>query len=184
MDDVAVAAGITRLIVYRHFESKAALYDAVLERVSERLRDAFGTEIRSGRVASGAVRAMLTVARADPGGFTLLWRHAAREPQFAAHADLIRARVVDGADELLASLAPVVHRRWAAATLVAYLVEGVLAWLDHGEPADDAGFVAMMGRSLPVLVRAWGASPEAAPVGSGADALDERGPAVADHPAV
>jgi AcrR family transcriptional regulator len=31
MEDVAAAAGITKLIVYRHFSSKEELYDAVLE---------------------------------------------------------------------------------------------------------------------------------------------------------
>ena len=39
MEDVAAEAGITRLIVYRHFESKEALYRAVLTAVTERLRD-------------------------------------------------------------------------------------------------------------------------------------------------
>ena len=157
MDDVAGAAGITRLIVYRHFESKAALYDAVLERVSEHLREAFVAEMSPGHISSGAVRAMVAVARSDPAGFTLLWRHAAREPQFAPHAEEIRARVVTGADELLASLAPFAPGRWAAVTLVAYLVEGVLAWLDVGDPEEDAGFVTMMARSLPALVQSWGA---------------------------
>ena len=161
MEDVAAAAGITRLIVYRHFESKPALYDAVLERVSERLRAAFTAEMTPGQIAAGAVRAMLRVAREDPAGFTLLWRHAAREPRFAAHADLIRSRVVAGASELLSSRAPLARSRWAAATLVAYLVEGVLAWLDEGDPGQDADFTEMMSRSLPALVRAWSERDEA-----------------------
>lgn len=155
MEDVAAAAGITRLIVYRHFESKPGLYDAVLERVSERLRAAFTAELTPGRISSGAVRAMLRVAREDPAGFTLLWRHAAREPRFVAHADLIRSRVVAGAGELLSARAALTQSRWAAATLVAYLVEGVLAWLDEGDPRRDADFEEMMSRSLPALVRAW-----------------------------
>lgn len=161
MEDVAAEAGITRLIVYRHFESKPVLYDAVLERVSERLRAAFTAEMTPGRISAGAVRAMLGVAREDPAGFTLLWRHAAREPRFAAHADLIRSRVVGGASELLSSRAPLAQSRWAAATLVAYLVEGVLAWLDEGDPGQDAAFTQMMSRSLPALVRAWSERDEA-----------------------
>ena len=39
MDDVAAAAGITRLIVYRHFDSKEALYAAVLQHVRDRLAE-------------------------------------------------------------------------------------------------------------------------------------------------
>ena len=41
MDDVAAEAGITRLIVYRHFASKEVLYRAVLTAVADRLRDEF-----------------------------------------------------------------------------------------------------------------------------------------------
>src|SRR3954462_3631856 len=37
MDDVAAEAGIPRLIVYRHFDSKEDLYRAVLTKVTERL---------------------------------------------------------------------------------------------------------------------------------------------------
>src|SRR3954454_23407000 len=49
MDDVAAAAGITRLVVYRHFESKEALYVAVLEAVSGRLHEAFTDAFAAGR---------------------------------------------------------------------------------------------------------------------------------------
>ena len=157
MEDVAAAAGITKLIVYRHFDSKQTLYDAVLERVSERLREEFSGALQPGRLASGSVAAMLAVAREDPSGFSLLWRHAAREPQFAEHADQIRSRVVAGAEALLTSIAVGEGRvrRWAAATLVSYLVAGVLHWLEEGDPDDDGAFAELMGRSLPALVLAW-----------------------------
>ena len=36
MDDVAAACGVTKLILYRHFETKEGLYRAVLQRVFER----------------------------------------------------------------------------------------------------------------------------------------------------
>src|SRR5206468_3618995 len=75
MDDVAAAAGVTRLIVYRHFASKEALYVAVLEHVYERLGEQLAAS--EGRGEHAAVRALLAVARDDPGGVTLLLRHAA-----------------------------------------------------------------------------------------------------------
>ncbi|MBA2625619.1 MAG: helix-turn-helix transcriptional regulator, partial [Acidimicrobiia bacterium] len=85
MEDVAAAAGITKLIVYRHYESKEELYRAVLVRVSARLAEELADGLEHARRGAG-VRALLTVAREDPDGFVLLWRHAAREPQFAAYA--------------------------------------------------------------------------------------------------
>ena len=39
MDDVAAEAGVTKLIVYRNFDSKEDLYRSVLDGVSDRLRD-------------------------------------------------------------------------------------------------------------------------------------------------
>ena len=157
MEDVAAAAGITKLIVYRHFDSKQALYDEVLEQVSARLRDEFLANIAAGRPGAGSVRALVTVAREDPAGFTLLWRHAAREPQFAEHADELRRRAVTASERLLSafSIGGERRRHWAAATLVSYLVEAVLNWLDEGTPQDDDELVEMLARSLPALVEAW-----------------------------
>src|SRR5688500_17290522 len=94
MEDVAAACGITKLIVYRHFDSKEALYDAVLERVSDRLAEELIEGVRSGRPGVTAARALLVVAREDPDGFSLLWRHAVRELQFAGHAEEVRKRGV------------------------------------------------------------------------------------------
>ncbi|HEX2849650.1 MAG TPA: TetR/AcrR family transcriptional regulator [Acidimicrobiales bacterium] len=161
MEDVAAAAGITKLIVYRHFESKQELYDAVLERVADRLRDEWVQRLAPGRAATGAVHSLLAVAREDPAGFTLLWRHAAREPQFAPHADDIRARGVRAAARVLAP-APLPDdvKAWAASTVVTYLVTAVLGWLEQGSPDRDGAFAEMLTRSLPALVGSWaGASP-------------------------
>ncbi|MEA3076784.1 MAG: hypothetical protein QOF60_1692 [Actinomycetota bacterium] len=162
MEDVAAAAGITKLIVYRHFASKQELYDAVLEQVSERSREVFIAGLQAGRPGSGGVRALLTVAREDPAGFTLLWRHAVREPQFADHAADIRDRGVRAAEALLASVgvAGGPERRWAAETIMSYLVAAVLHWLEEGVAADDEAFVDRVTRSLPAMMRAWTSTAE------------------------
>jgi AcrR family transcriptional regulator len=46
LDDVAGEAGITRVILYRHVESKAELYRAVLERAQRRLVEATGCHLQ------------------------------------------------------------------------------------------------------------------------------------------
>src|SRR5215469_9221841 len=43
LDDIAAEAGITRVILYRHFESKADMYRAVLDRACTRLAESVGT---------------------------------------------------------------------------------------------------------------------------------------------
>ena len=128
MDDVADEAGITRLIVYRHFDSKEDLYRAVLERVVTRLGEEFTD-------AESAVRPLLTVAREDPDAFRLLWAHAAHEPRFAAYVADFREAAVEFADELVGSrIADTRLRRWAMIVIVDHLYDAVLTWLDVGDP--------------------------------------------------
>ena len=156
MEDIAAASGITKLIVYRHFESKAELYRRVLERVHERMRDVFLTRIGDGVPGRTAVEALLTGAREDPDAFRLLWRHSEREPEFAAYADEVRGRAVDAARTLLRPrLRDAAIEDWAAHTTVAFLVEATLAWLDHGDPGRDDEYVVLASSSLANAVSAW-----------------------------
>lgn len=156
MEDIAAASGITKLIVYRHFESKAELYRRVLERVHERMRDVFLTRLNEGVPGRTAVEAMLTAAREDPDGFRLLWRHSAREAEFAAYADEVRSLSLEAARRLIQPrLADAALLEWAAHTSVAFLVEATLAWLDHGDPGRDDHYVALTSQSLANAVSAW-----------------------------
>jgi AcrR family transcriptional regulator len=157
MEDVAAASGITKLIVYRHFDSKEELYRAVLERVSDRLADEFLARMsRTDRRGIGA-RSMLVVAREDPDGFSLLFRHAVREPQFAEYAHSHRERALLATRTLLQ---PVLgHDRellaWGTETIVSYMVEAVLNWLEFGDPARDDEMVELTTSGLHALVQAW-----------------------------
>ncbi|MDP1793287.1 MAG: TetR/AcrR family transcriptional regulator [Acidimicrobiales bacterium] len=156
MEQLAAEAGVTKLIVYRHFDSKEGLYRAVLERVSARLAEEFATAaVRQHRLGVAAP-AFLSVAREDPAGFRLLWRHSAREPEFASYASEFRALAVRAARVLLADRLrdPALHD-WAAETVVAYLAEAVLNWLDHGDRRRDDEFLALTTASLQALVGSW-----------------------------
>ena len=174
MEDVAAEAGVTKLIVYRHFDSKEELYRTVLARTADRLRE----ELRAGFVAPEDERrgvfsrAMLRVARDDPDGVRLLFVHARREPQFAAYADEHRRRAEALADELIAEFmipdhlahADPVVERWAARTIVRYLSESLLVWLDEGDPERDEEFVELATAGLVAMFTAW-ASPAGEPTG-------------------
>ena len=156
MEEIAAASGITKLIVYRHFDSKAELYRRVLERVHERMREVFLSRLNDGVPGRTAVEALLTAAREDPNGFRLLWRHSAREPEFAAYANEVRSRAVDAARRLLEPrLRDTGIAEWAAHTAVAFLVEATLAWLDHGTATRDDDYVALTSQSLQNAVSAW-----------------------------
>jgi AcrR family transcriptional regulator len=155
MEQIAAASGITKLIVYRHFDSKEELYRTVLQKVFDRLADEFLAGFAAGAEGTSA-RAMLHTARADPDGFRLLWRHAAREPQFAEYAHELREHAVDASRAMVAPLVDPALREWAAHTMVGYVVEATLAWLDHGEPARDEEFVELTTAAARVAVGTWG----------------------------
>lgn len=155
MEDVAVASSISRLIVYRHFDSKEELYRAVLERVSAALTAAWVREVARPEHGIGA-RVLLSVAREDPDGFALLWRHAAREASFADYAAQQRERSIGAALRLMSGhLRPEVDARWAASTVVATLVEAVLAWLEDGDSARDDQVVALMAGAVAGMIASW-----------------------------
>jgi AcrR family transcriptional regulator len=148
MEAIAGEAGVSKLLLYRHFDSKAELYRSVLERVLERIQEEFSR-------TNAWVRAFTTVAREHPDGFRLLWRHAAREPAFAGYAAGVRAEAVHFAEGVLTPYVDSTVLGWAAETTVAFLVEAVLAWLERGDAERDDEFVALTTASMEGLVRTW-----------------------------
>jgi AcrR family transcriptional regulator len=134
LDDIAAEAGISRVILYRHFDSKADLYRAVLDHACLRLAAAVGER----EFTPASVGALLDAAAADPDGFRLLFHHAAREPEFRAEVDRLRAGSVEIAGRYLAELIPdPAWARWAAHLAPTVAVEAVIAWLDAGQPDRD-----------------------------------------------
>ena len=154
MEDIAAASATTSENGYRTYDGKEELYRAVLQQVFDRLAEEFVIGYSQGAGGVGA-RSLLTVAREDPDGFHLLWRHAAREPQFADYARELRERSVDASRALLAEQVEPGLYEWAAHTIVDYLVEAVLNWLEFGEPARDEEFVALATAGARAGIRAW-----------------------------
>jgi AcrR family transcriptional regulator len=159
MEDIAEAAGVTKLIVYRHFDSKEDLYRSILVQVSGRLAEEVAAGLRTGSGRGMTASAFLKVAREDPAGFRLLWEHSRREPRFAGYVEDVRnASVAFARDRLVARIGDPLILEWAAPLAVSFLVEAVLTWLDHGRPADDERFVSLTTRSMEGLIRAWAGS--------------------------
>lgn len=154
MAEVATAAGVSHLIVYRHFESKHALYDAVLERARSVLDAALADRDAAGRYGP-APSAMLTAARADPHGFRVMWRHAVREPDFVHHPDGAREFMHARSAEAQAPIVSAEHRQWAARATVSFLVDSVLAWIEDGDERLDDRFVAATEAAMRAGVRSW-----------------------------
>lgn len=131
LDDVATEAGVTRVLLYRHFDSKADLYRALLDRACTRLAERLGTD----DFEDDAIPGLLEAAASDPDAFRLLFRFAAREREFRELTDGLSAAAVDIASRNLAKqLPPGPWLDWASRLIPATTVEAVIAWLDAGQP--------------------------------------------------
>jgi AcrR family transcriptional regulator len=131
LEDIAAKAGVSRMILYRHFESKADLYIAVLDRAQRRLLDATGAP----EFTMASVDGLIAAAAEDPAAFRLLFRHAAREPEFRQHIDEVQRGSVEIAHEaLVKAIGDSPWARWASNLLPSLVIEAVIAWLDAGQP--------------------------------------------------
>jgi AcrR family transcriptional regulator len=156
VEAVAERAGVTRLIVYRNFESKHALYRAVLDSIVDALRDEFQPDARRHEYPTSTAAMLVSVARRHPDGFRLLWRHARHEPTFAKQAEEFRQVVATFADEIIRPyIGDVAVRKWAAATVVDYLYGGTCEWLDGGVMGRDDEFAERLQAGARGLVAAW-----------------------------
>jgi AcrR family transcriptional regulator len=159
MDDVAEAAGISRLLIYRIFQTKEHLYRAVLSSVTDEFVAEFAElDLAEIRRRGGIVRIMLEIARRHPDAFRLLWRHAAHEPAFATFSDRFRtvlARYSENVVTLSGRAIDARMMRWCATSLAAHLLEGMSSWLDHGDPTLDDDYIVLQVCGLFAMIDAW-----------------------------
>jgi AcrR family transcriptional regulator len=160
LDDIAAAAGVSKLIVYRHFGSKRDLYLAILDRLRERL-DAIATPPgpvdptdppAALRAAIATLAEEFAVARSMPDAYRLLLRHARREPEFADYLREVDAGAAHRLDGMLAAIPDRVVRDWLAGVVSATVDEAFLAWLDAGDPDRDEEMITRTAYLLGAIV--------------------------------
>jgi AcrR family transcriptional regulator len=135
LEDVAAEAGVTRVLIYRHFDTKADLYRAVLDDVSQRLIQETGGP---DRLHADSIAGLLKVAQDTPDAFRLYFRQAALEPEFRGHAEWLRKAMRKTAEPYLRQELPeAAPRRWAAELVPTVVIEAIISWLDAGSPQRD-----------------------------------------------
>jgi len=156
MEDVAESCGVTKLIVYRHFDSKEELYRAILQQVFDRQAEELVGGLEHPSASGLGARTLLTVAREDPAAFTLLWRHAPREEQFAAYALQLRELSVRAVRDLMAiASGDTLFDEWTAQVVIGWLVEAVLVWIEVGDPVRDDDMVQWATQGLRRMRAGW-----------------------------
>ena len=105
IDDIAREAGISKALIYEHFESKQGLYADLLERNAAELFERLETAIGAVEVGSGAVRmatgldAFFSFVEERRDAWRILFRDAA-DPESGAVLD----RILDQVTGLVAAL--------------------------------------------------------------------------------
>lgn len=152
LEDVAAEAGVTKVVIYHHFDSKRELYLAVLrdagDRVQARIAGAENVGAENDGAendgaendgaeedAAGTLHQFALAAQDNPDGFRLLYRHARREPEFASEVVDIWATGAATAEAALRAHIPEAGQRaWVAALTTTVVVDAALTWLDAGQP--------------------------------------------------
>ena len=136
LDEVAAAAGVTRVILYRHFDSKSELYQAVLDRMCARLEAHVDEPV--GGFTDDSIDGMLAAAIESPAGFKLLFQHALREAEFKERIEKFRSDIAEAAFlQISHVVSDPTQARWAAQLAPAVAVEATIAWLDAGQPEPE-----------------------------------------------
>jgi AcrR family transcriptional regulator len=155
LDDIAAAAGVTRVILYRHFDSKSELYQSVLDRMCARLEAHFAEPVSGFTDAS--IDGLLAAAIESPPGFRLLFVHALREPEFKDRIEKFRSDIVDAAHLQISAVVPEPGlARWAAQLAPTVAIEAIIAWLDAGQPGPDQAAARVRRAVIGVLEAAAG----------------------------
>ncbi|MEZ5256227.1 MAG: TetR/AcrR family transcriptional regulator [Ilumatobacteraceae bacterium] len=155
MNDIADAAGVTKPVLYQHFESKRELYLALLDECGRRLTDtltAATTEAEDGRSQTEVgFRAYFRFVHDDFDAFRLLFGSGARrDEEFAATVRKVVDRSAEAIVPLIAADISDEHRRVLAHALTG-IVEGVSRHVAGGGKQFDPDTVAKWVGEL-----AWG----------------------------
>lgn len=133
MDQVATAAGVTKPLLYQHFESKHALYEELVTsaaaRLLERLAVAASPDATPREKVDRGFDAFFTALLGEDASFRLLLVPSADE-DVAHHLDLVEHSMIAFVDPLIDAGLDDDHRHLLAAAVVGTAKSAVLHWLE------------------------------------------------------
>jgi AcrR family transcriptional regulator len=154
LDDVAAAAGVTKPILYRHFESKRALYLALLERHRDDLARFAGLIPAEGRVEErlrSVLDLWLDYVEEHSYAWRMLFRDTGGGPEVEAFRREVHARARAVLAGIIRSLSerPVPRREVeAVAELMSMGMASLVLWWMEGAGVSR-------GAVLDAMVRVW-----------------------------
>lgn len=159
MDQVAAAAGVTKPLLYQHFESKHALYEELVTTAATQLLDRLAVAASPNAAPREKVErgldAFFSTLLSDDASFLLLLTPSADE-DIARHLDAVEHSIIEFVDPLIDAGLDDDHRRLLAAAVVGMAKSSVAYWLESDESSTtDRGVAAeRLARRCAQLV--WG----------------------------
>jgi AcrR family transcriptional regulator len=127
MNDVAAAAGVTKPVLYQHFDSKRALYVALLEDVGDRITSAVLEATKNTDSGKETTRlgfvAYFTWVAEHPGEFQLLFGSNDRtDVEFTAMTRKLESSLAEAIAPLITAGIDAQHQRTLALGLIALAI--------------------------------------------------------------
>lgn len=143
MDDVAEAAGVTKPLLYHHFESKRALYLELVDAVSQQLITALAgaADVASGprELVERGFAAYFRLMVHHEHAFRLLFgRDTPDDPELGEALRRVEQAITDAIEPLISADLEPAHRRLMAFAVVGMAEGASRHWLDTRRPLDPA----------------------------------------------
>jgi AcrR family transcriptional regulator len=147
VEAIATRAGVSKPILYRHFASRTALLEALIEERGAEMLRRLATRGAEGDDWDARTRdqimAVLELARDDPAGWRLLFAEEFDEPELRRAQRALRARATRELAERYAAggfiTPPGMTRKQAttaAAAFVRAAIDGLVAWWEENPKVD------------------------------------------------
>jgi AcrR family transcriptional regulator len=131
MDDTAEAAGVTKPLLYQHFDSKRALYLELVESVATTMLDTIGAAVASAsgprQQVEGGFAAYFRLVVTQPDAFNLLFgSNVPNDPELSSAVRKVQDAIVEAIDPFIDAGLDEDHRR-----LLAYAMVGMAEGASH-----------------------------------------------------
>lgn len=155
MEQVAAAAGVTKMVLYRRFASKDELIQAILNETVQRFRNA---DARPWTGYGAGMRRSLAAARSFEDGYILLVRDCRRQTAYQSFQDTLRRRTGARLKSLLwhpakpppkAGLPPLLDM--SLEPMISFCNDALAYWVEQGDPAQDEHYL----RWCAQMISAW-----------------------------
>src|ERR687885_1091366 len=108
MDDIAVRAGVTKPVLYRHFPGKLDLYLALLEQASDRIidatREALASTADNKQRVAATMRVFFAYVSDARGAFRLVFESdLTNEPAVRAQVDRVTTSCAEAVTEVISA---------------------------------------------------------------------------------